>query len=413
MASFSSYENVSAPPQPDATPDPQRSRAPKLLVCVPSMPGEALQALLGNLASSFSSDDVLVASPDFDQEQPGFLHRLPMTRYEGPRGRQGWVLTACDFVSGAEQAEKHNAAGVLMLGSDATALPVTAIRRLADALGAGVDLAVPAYIAGPHDALVNSALLYPVTRALFAANIRFPLPMDLGMSRRMAARIGSVAQRQTVASQPDALLWPVAEAAVAGMSMRQVDSGAHTPPAPDTSDFSALFTGVAGALFADVEAKATFWQRARSLAAQTSRAETPAPASSGMDDTSDELPGMVDAFRLAHNNLQEIWSLILPPQSLLALKKLSVSPPSTFSMAPALWARVVYDFILAFHLRSMNRGHLLGALTPLYLAWVASTVRSVTSESAAAQHREETAAAFEREKPYLVARWRWPDRFNP
>lgn len=412
MASFSSYENVSTEVQPSAAAAPQPSQTPKLLLCVPSMSGEALQTLVGNLAAVFTSDDVLVASPDFDQEQPGFLHRLPMTFYEGPRGRQGWVLTACDFLAASHQAEKHNAASVLMLGSDATSLPIAAVRKMADTLGSGTDLALPSYDTGPHDALVNSALLYPVTRALFAANVRFPLPMDIGMSRRMAGRIASVAQRQNAASQPDSLLWPVAEAAVGALTVRQVDTGARTPQAPETSDFNALFTGVAGALFADVEAKATFWQRARSLA-QPVRSDAPPSGNGEVEDVSDELPGMVDAFRLAHNNLQEIWSLVLSPQSLLALKKLSLSQPSVFSMAPSLWARVVYDFMLAFHLRLMNRGHLLGALTPLYLAWVASTLRSVTTDTTSLQHREETAVAFEREKPYLVARWRWPDRFNP
>lgn len=122
---------------------------------------------------------------------------------------------------------------------------------------------------------------------------------------------------------------------------------------------------------------------------------------------------MVDAFRLAYKNLQEIWSLALPPQSLLALKKLSLSEPSGFTIAPALWARIVYDFTLAYHLRTLNRGHLMGAFTPLYLAWVASTLRVAVDDTSAVTHREETAAAFEHEKPYLVARWRWPDRFNP
>lgn len=411
MASSSSYENVSesAPLPSEQT---QRSRAPKLLLCVPSMPGDTLQSMVGNLAGVFTSDEVLVASPDFDQEQPGFLHRLPMTFYGGPRGRNGWVLTACDFIAASEQAEKYNAASVLLLGSDAATLPAGAVRKMADVLNSGVDLALPAYNTGPHDALVNSALLYPVTRALFGANVRFPLPMDAGMSRRMAAKAASVAQRQSAASQPDALLWPAAEAAVAGLSMRQVDSGARTPPAPEASDFNALFTGVASSLFADVEAKATFWQRARTIA-QSTRPQPAAPGGAAVEDVSEELAGMVDAFRLAHNNLYEIWSLVLPPQSLLALKKLSQSQPSAFSMAPALWARVVYDFVLAFHLRLMNRGHLLGALTPLYMAWVASTLLRANNEAASAQHREETAVAFEREKPYLVARWRWPDRFNP
>ena len=82
-------------------------------------------------------------------------------------------------------------------------------------------------------------------------------------------------------------------------------------------------------------------------------------------------------------------------------------------MPAALWARMVYDFVLAFRLRTLNRGHLLGALTPLYLAWVASHLLVVESGVPPEQHVEETAAAFEAEKPYFVSRWRWPDRFNP
>jgi hypothetical protein len=181
--------------------------------------------------------------------------------------------------------------------------------------------------------------------------------------------------------------------------------------APETTDFNMLFTEVASSLFGDIEAKASFWQRTRSLA-KTARIETPAP-NGNTEDLDDELPSMVDAFRLAHNNLHEIWSLVLPPQSLLALKKLSLTEAAAFSMATTLWARIVYDFALAFHLRTLNRGHLLGALTPLYMAWAASTLRFVDDPAASATHLEETAIAFEREKSYLVSRWRWPDRFNP
>jgi hypothetical protein len=126
---------------------------------------------------------------------------------------------------------------------------------------------------------------------------------------------------------------------------------------------------------------------------------------------------MLDSFRLAYTNLHEIWSLVLPPNSLLGLKKLSIMPPAAFRMPDNLWTRIVYDFVLAYRLRTINRGHLLGALTPLYLAWVAShlllTSGAAAETMAPEKHIEALAAAFETDKPYLVARWRWPDRFNP
>jgi hypothetical protein len=122
---------------------------------------------------------------------------------------------------------------------------------------------------------------------------------------------------------------------------------------------------------------------------------------------------MLETFYLAYTNLQEIWSLVLPPNSLLGIKRLSLMGAENFHMPDALWTRIVYDFILAYRLRTINRGHLLGALTPLYLAWVASHLILVNGGTAPETHIQQLAATFENDKPYLVSRWRWPDRFTP
>ncbi len=80
-----------------------------------------------------------------------------------------------------------------------------------------------------------------------------------------------------------------------------------------------------------------------------------------------------------------------------------------------MWASIVYDFALAWRLRTISRVHLMGALTPLYLGWVASYVREVSTLTRAAteQRVEQLTRAWEEKKPYLLSRWRWPDRFNP
>ena len=122
---------------------------------------------------------------------------------------------------------------------------------------------------------------------------------------------------------------------------------------------------------------------------------------------------MIQAFRLAYTNLQEIWSLVLPPNSLLGLKRLSLTEGAAFRMPETLWARIVFDFLLAYRQRTIHRGHLFGALIPLYLAWVASHINATASGTNPEHHIEAAASAFETEKPYLVSRWRWPDRFNP
>jgi hypothetical protein len=164
---------------------------------------------------------------------------------------------------------------------------------------------------------------------------------------------------------------------------------------------------VTGSLFADIEAKAAIWQRPRRMPA-LSRPMQDLPTSDGTG----EVQRLVESFRFAYTNLQEIWSLVLPPNSLLGLKRLSVTNTADFRMPEALWARIVFDFLIAYRLRTINRGHLMGALIPLYLAWVAGHINITAAGTSSERHIEAVAAAFEADKPYLVSRWRWPDRFN-
>jgi hypothetical protein len=119
--------------------------------------------------------------------------------------------------------------------------------------------------------------------------------------------------------------------------------------------------------------------------------------------------------QLGFRNLQEIWNRVLPPATLVELGRLNRAPLDRFRLPDALWARIVFDFALGHRLRSISRDHLLRAMTPLYLAWVASFVIEVgEADPAAVQTRlERLCLSYETEKPYLIARWRWPDRFNP
>ncbi len=104
-----------------------------------------------------------------------------------------------------------------------------------------------------------------------------------------------------------------------------------------------------------------------------------------------------------------------PPATLVELKRLTEPASGGFRLPDELWARIVYDFALAHRLRTINRDHLLRAMTPLYLAWVASYAKEVgTAPPTVVEYRlDQVGAAFETQKPYFVSRWRWPDRFNP
>ena len=391
----------------NSAPDAHSTETPAkagMLVFVAPMAAEPLANIFANLSSLFPAESLLIATPN---DTSG-------TTYPGLRvistqaSNAVWPLTAADFVQAANAAKENGSRGVMMLGPGADSLSTAALRELANAVSDSTfDLAVPHYALPPSAGLVNSAILYPLNRALFGSRARFPLSLDLAFSLRMAERLAGTAQRFVNSTQSDAIIWPVSEAAVAGLSVDEIEVGTRVLPQPAEPNINAILTLVTGSLFADIEAKAAFWQRPRRLPPERRDFR----AIHGIEGEVDVVP-MVEAFRLAFSNLQEIWSLVLAPNSLLGLKRLSVVEPSAFRMTENLWARIVFDFLVAWRLRTLNRGHLLGALIPLYLAWVAGHLNVVKSGTSSETHVEAVAAAFESDKQYIVSRWRWPDRFN-
>jgi glucosylglycerate synthase len=379
----------------------------RLLVLLAAMPPEQLARVIEKLAATVAHDDLLIATSDETAKNT----RPDLHIVAAPNTNASWTVTAADYASALEIAEENKAGAVMMLGPECDSLSLEGLHNLASTIAAGnVDLAVSRYDLPPRAGLVNSAIIYPISRALFASPVRFPLSVDLGLSMRMAERLSAAAQRLIKINQAGAFLWPVSEGATAGFTIREVEVGSRTIPQPAEPDLNSILPMVAGSLFADVEAKAAFWQRPRTMPPERARqVATQMPTADGATD----IAPMLQAFRLAYSNLQEIWSLVLPPNSLLGLKRLSLTEGAAFRMPDSLWARIIYDFLLAYRLRTINRGHLLGALIPLYLAWVASHINITAAETSPEQHVEAVTAAFVAEKPYLVARWRWPDRFNP
>src|SRR5271168_4718107 len=183
-----------------------------LLVSLVPLPQEAFDATLSNLALAFPGETVLVATPDAaPQSSSGSpLRFLPYT--VTAVSATPWVLTAADYLNTCKLAQENHATACVLLGAEAQSLHPEAIRALAKS-ALNYDLTLAHYDLGPREGLVNSAILYPVTRALFSTRPRFPLAVDVSLSLRMASRLAATAQRLAASGQNDALIWPLNEAA--------------------------------------------------------------------------------------------------------------------------------------------------------------------------------------------------------
>jgi hypothetical protein len=213
-------------------PTPATHAVAEVLVCLPSISPDAIPAALEAIAAAFPGESVLVAAaahPDTAADWPS----LELIPYARTLTDVGWVLAAADYAAAAHIAADRHARAVVLFGDDTALVNAPLLRSLVDTVRLNnVDLALPRFSLGPNDALVNSALLYPLSRALFGADIHFPLPVDAALSTRMAQRLLPSTQRLVNLSQGASLLWPVTEAAVAGLSVREVPAGDGPPPPP-------------------------------------------------------------------------------------------------------------------------------------------------------------------------------------
>jgi hypothetical protein len=305
-------------------------------------------------------------------------------------------------------SSRLGAKACIVVGSDPTTLTAEALQRLVQpVVEEGFDLVTPCYLRRRFDALLSSSVIAPLSRALYGKRLRFPVGADFGFSARLVER-----QLQPTAERGTMPIWFASDAACGGFKIGQAQLGVPVPVQKDPPDVSAAVAQLLGPLFQDIERNAACWQKIR--------ASQPVPtfgmAAAGADETGAvDVSRMIEAFRLGYRNLQDVWSAVLPPATMVELKRLTQLSPDVFRLSDDIWARIVYDFALAFRLRVMSRDHVLGALTPLYRAWVASYATEVRAAgpSAVEQRLDRLGAAFEAQKPYFVSRWRWPDRFNP
>jgi hypothetical protein len=272
-----------------------------------------------------------------------------------------------------------------------------------------VDLAVPRYQEAKLGSLVNSSIIYPMVRALYGKRIHFPMAIDLCFSSQFVDRLVLPDAKTRL---PRSQQWIATEAICAGLSICEIDLPMEPPRPPESIEVSSILATVLGRLFLDLERNATFWQRSNGSQSLPAFGES---ANKEEQEAPVDVQRMVETFQLGYRNLREIWTIALPPATFLELKKLAALPADAFRVPDELWVRIVYDFALAHRQRAINREHLLRAMTPLYLAWVASYATEIRNVSPAGfqQIRERLALSYEKQKPYLLSRWRWPDRFNP
>ncbi len=243
---------------------------------------------------------------------------------------------------------------VVMLNADIASMTSDWVRGLAHpVLKDGCAFVLPIYERGRYEGTLTQLFVTPLVRALFGHQFWHPMADEFGPQPPLGSTVGRVA----------GALFSIAERHEAGW----LDVHGSEPVA--------LFGIPPG----------------------------PAKRVAAMDPAR-----MIEGFRQGVRDLLPIWERILSPESLGDVLVLSEHPTGEFRLADSLWARIVYDFLLAYRARVMYRSHIAQSLAPLYLGCAASLVLETRdrSDPAVAHAAERLARTFETEKSYLVDRWR-------
>lgn len=268
------------------------------------------------------------------------------------------------------------------------------------------DFVAPLYTRHKFQGLLARNLLYPMSRALFCCGIRELYSEEWGFSGRLATACLSqdVWHEESIQTRPEA--WMAISAISNNFRCCQVFLGqklqSAAGPGPDIVE---VFRQTVGNLFWCMQTRQSTW-----LDCQGSESvQTFGPGQELTSEQTDLDPHRIfEMCRTGVAELGPILSSILDPETHAEINGVVSCEESTFRFRPDLWVRTLYDFAASYHHAVINRDHLVQALVPLYRGMTYSFLMEHSDSSAAEMEAasESLCAEFERQKPYLMEKWK-------
>ena len=355
------------------------------------------------VADSGSSDDTreraaasAIPSVVVEHEAPaGERMAVP---FHGVPGR-GAALRAAFTV-----AQRLRARALVLLEADAVSATPAWIEQLAGPLLEDkADFVTAAYARHRYEGTISRLVLGPLVRALYGRRLHHPFGGQQALSARLVEHL-LVHPKWSWTGADVSDLWITGTAIADGFGVWEAWLGPHQVSSRTRAiDLPAMIAQTVGAAFTVMERHGDLWLEVRGSEPIPAVGE---PIPPGVDPMIVDVELMQEAFRQGARDLTSIWELILAPDTLAEVLALDGEGPLRFP--DDLWARVVYDFALGHHYSVVHRDHLLRSLTPLYLGRTAAFVLATRPAGVAATQAQldGVAAAFERQKGYLVEHWR-------
>ena len=267
-------------------------------------------------------------------------------------------------------------------------------------------LVLGVYQRNRYDGTLTQSLVTPFARGVFGRRFRQPLADEFACSAPAAAFFLEQDVWGTDLGRQGLPFWLPIAAIEHDIGVGQAPLGRRAVAAPARAmPLGATVGRVVAALFELAERFEAVWIDRRGSEPVRELGALPEPLAGGATVDPER---MLVGFRQGVRDLFPIWERILAPETLGDVLAISESDTGHAILHDRLWARIVYDFLLAYRAGVMYRTHLAQSLAPLYLGRVAALVQETRGEPAVAvvEATDRLGRVFEEEKPYLVDRWR-------
>ncbi|MFQ5858770.1 MAG: glycosyltransferase [Anaerolineae bacterium] len=307
-----------------------------------------------------------------------------------------------------EAAEMLGVKACVVVDSDLRSITPGWIRRLAGPIvEGGYDYVTPFYSRHKYDGTITNNIAYPMTRALYGVDVRQPIGGDFGFSGELAKTYAAKDVWDTNVARFGIDIWMTTTAINEGFKVAQTYLGAKIHDAKDpAAHLGPMFRQVVGTLFMLMRTYADRWPAVEEVEPAPILGE---PLSAEPEPVGVTLGAMIDKFQAGFEENAALWQQVMGAANFDAVAELARLSYDAYGFPVDLWARIVFDFAVAYNhgVAGATHDEIVESMTALYYGRTAGLVKT-TWDMTTAQAEEVVRAqakTFLRQKPYLVERW--------
>jgi glycosyltransferase involved in cell wall biosynthesis len=396
--------------------NPKRIKRAEIVVGIPSFKeadsiGHVVSKVDQGLTRFFEKKNSVIINVDNfspDGTKDAFLNtksrtpKLYCSTAKGVRGKGRNIKNL--FQAGVELGAK----AILMLDADLKSITPDWVQYFTEPIYMGYDYVIPIYIRHKYDGTITNNITYPLTRVLYGLRTRQPIAGDFCFSGRLARAFLTEKTWNRNVSEFGIDIWMTTIAIARGFNVCQTFLGApksHRAKDP-SGQLGPMFYQVVGTLFDLAVDFEYLWK-------DTSASRPTSIFGFGLGVKED--PPIVDVnennllihFKKGSRIHGKIWKKVIAEINLEDLLQNIYRDVKDVILPADLWARILFDYIVAYRDKLAARDQLLLSLIPIYflrtLGFINGTRELDTKE--AEDYLDIECRKMEEEKYYLIAKW--------